>query len=815
MGDFRHAFRGLLKQRGFALVAILTLAFGIGVDVSLFGMLSAFFLQRLPVKDSERLVLVMQRGDVINIPYGYSYPDYLDFRRSLRTLSDLAAYTPMPAHVSARGQAPERTWIEVVSPNYFTLAAVAPALGAFPRGGDSEATGGAAHVVLSYRYWQRRFGGDPAVVGRGIVINGKSFTAVAVAPESFTGLSWAMAVSAWVPSGSIGALMNGGDAFRDNRGTPAFRLMGRLSPGRTLDEARAEVDVVAARLAAQFPVQHKNSRPMVIPENRARPDPSLAGFLPIFAAVFALLSGMVLLIACANVANLMLSRAVERQRDLAIRSAIGASRFRLMRLQLVESAIIASMAGVVGLLLAKWSGVAISAFVKPGDIPVNEAHGWDWRVYAFTFGASVVTAFAAGFWPARNASRFDLVHLLKQGTPGAGGGRHRLRNLLVVGQVTMSLVVLASAGLFMHSLRQVQHLALGFTPERLAMASIDLGLQQYSEARGRQFLKDLLARAEALPGVQSATVTVHVPFDYGMQFADVSSGVPVGGAKDEYTSTAFTVVGPRFFETAGLTLTRGRGFDTRDDEHSRRVAVVNERMARTLWPNADPIGRRFRFGRNGDWIDVVGVARDGKYVMLAEQPRPYFYLPLAQRYSSPVTIMVRASGDPAALAAPLQRLLAQMDPDLPVFNVRTMQRHIDDSVFGLMPLRLGASMAAALGALAMLLAVMGLYAVVSHAVTRRTREIGVRVALGARRADVLRLVMRDGMRLSLLGVAIGLAVAAALGYVLSLVLYGVAPFDVPVFSAIAALLLGVSALACYMPSRRATRVDPLVALRCD
>jgi putative ABC transport system permease protein len=815
MDDFRQALRSLWKQRAFALVAVLTLAFGIGVDVSLFGMLSAFFLQPLPIKDADRLVLVMQRGDVINIPYGYSYPDYLDFRRSVQTLTDLAAYTPMPAHISARGQTPERTWVEVVSPNYFTLAAVTPAFGTFPRVGDPEGKGGAPQVVLSYRFWQRRFGANPGLVGQAISLNGKTFTVVAVAPASFTGLSWAMAVSAWVPSGSIGTLMDGGDAFRDNRGTPAFRLMGRLAPGRTLDQARAEVDVIASHLAAQYPVQHKNSRPMVIPENRARPDPSLAGFLPIFAAVFTLMAGMVLLIACANVANLMLSRALGRQRDLAIRSAIGASRFRLMRLQIAESLVLASIAGALGLLLAKWSGVLISGFVKPGDIPVNEAHAWDWRVYAFTFGVSIVTALAAGFWPARKASRFNLVDLLKEGSAGAGVGRHRFRNLLVVGQVTMSLVVLASAGLFMHSLRQVQHLALGFTPERLAMASIDLGLQQYSEARGRRFLDDLIARAEALPGVQSATVTVHVPFDYGMQFADVGTGAPIAGSKDDYVSTAFTVVGPRFFETAGVTLARGRGFDTRDDERSRRVAVVNERMARMLWSKEDPLGRRFRFGRNGDWIDVVGVARDGKYVMLAEQPRPYFYLPLAQRYSSPVTIMVRTAGDPAALAGPLQRVLAEMDPDLPVFNVRTMEHHIQESVFGLMPLRLGAGMATALGVLGMLLAVMGLYAVVSYAVACRTREIGVRVALGARRADVLRLVMRDGMRLSVVGVAIGLVLAMGLGFVLSLVLYGLAPVDLPVFGAITALLLGVSALACYMPSRHATRVDPLTALRCE
>ncbi|HET9270466.1 MAG TPA: FtsX-like permease family protein, partial [Vicinamibacterales bacterium] len=345
------------------------------------------------------------------------------------------------------------------------------------------------------------------------------------------------------------------------------------------------------------------------------------------------------------------------------------------------------------------------------------------------------------------------------------------------------------------------------------MASVDLGLQQYGERRGRQFLEDLVTRAEALPGVRSATVAVHVPFDYGMQFTDVGIDRVIPGSKDGYLSTPYNVVGPKFFETTGATIVSGRLLDARDDERSRHVAVVNETMARTLWPGEDPLGRRFRFGRDGGWIEVVGVAADGKYVMLAEQRRPYFYVPLAQHYRSPVTVMIRTASDPAALATPLQRLLNERDPDLPVFNVRTMEKHVRESVFGLMPLRMGASMAAVQGAIGLLLTVMGLYAVVSYAVARRTREIGVRMALGAGRGNVLRLVVREGMRLSLVGIAIGLLLACGVGFVMSRILYGVVPIDVPVFGNVTALLLAVSALACYLPARRATRVDPLVALR--
>jgi len=813
MDDLRHAFRNLRKHRGFTAVAVLTLALGIGVSTSLFSMVSAFFLQPLPVKDADRLVIVMQRGDVINVPYGHSYPDYLDYRESAATLSDLAAYMPAPAHVSARGQTPERTWVEIVSPNYFALAGVPPAFGEFPRPEEGFGKASAPTVVLSYRYWQRRFGGNPALVGQPITLNGRTFTVMGIAPASFTGLSWAMAVSAFVPAGAMGTLMEGGDAFRENRGAPAFRIMGRLVPGKTLQDVRAEFEVVAKRLATTYPAEHKGSRVLLIPENRARPDPAIAGFLPIFAAVFAAMVGLVLLIACANVANLMLSRAIARQRDLVIRSALGASRFRLVRLQVVESLVLAAAAGVLGLLLANWAGRALSRFAPSGDIPVNQDHPFDWRVYAFTLLVSLVAGVAAGLWPARKATRFDLVESLKNGGSTAGSSRHALRNLLVIGQVTMSLVVLVSAGLFLHSLQRMQNVALGFRPDNLLMMSVDLGLQQYSDQRGRQFLEDLLTRAGALPGVRSATVAVHVPFDYGMQFSDVGIGREIPGSRDNYVSTPFNVVGPTFFETTGATITRGRAFDRSDDERSRRVAIVNDTMARTLWPGQEPIGQRFRFGRDGAWIEVLGVAADGKYVMLAEQPRPYFYLPLTQQYRSPITVMVRTTSNPTALATPLQRLLNERDPDLPVFNVRTMEKHMRDSVFALMPLRMGASIAAVQGVIGLLLAVMGLYAVVSHAVALRTREIGVRMALGAERSDVVRLVVREGMRLSLVGLGIGLLIAVGVGLVLSGVLYGLVPMDIPVLGGVTALLLIVSALACYLPARRATRIDPLIALR--
>jgi predicted permease len=555
---------------------------------------------------------------------------------------------------------------------------------------------------------------------------------------------------------------------------------------------------------------------ILIPENHARPDPALSDFMPIFAAIFTAMVALVLLIACANVANLMIARALARHRDLVIRSALGASRSRLVRLQLVESVVLAFSAGVLALLLAHWAGRALAGFVPAGDIPIVEERPWDWRVYAFTFLMSATAASMAGLWPALRATRFELVQSLKEGAAVVGTSRHLLRNLLVVGQVTMSLIVLISAGLFFHSLRAMQSVSLGFRPTGLLMMSMDVGLQQYTDERGRRFVDALLERTEGLPGVAAATVVSHVPFDYGMQFTDVTIDGIIPGAKDNYTSAAFNCVAARFVETSGVTIIRGRAFDSRDHERAPRVAVVNETMARALWPGqAEVVGKRFRFGRAGDWTEVIGVARDGRYVMLAETPRPYFYVPLSQHFQTPFTLVVRSTSDPTSLASAVEKTIAAMDPDLPVYNVRTMDKHIAASLFGLMPMRAGASIAGVQGIIGLLLALMGLYAVVSYAVSQRTREIGVRMALGAAQADVLRLVVREGMRLSLVGIVLGLLVSSGLSLVLSKVLYGLAPLDPIVFGAVTVLLVVVSALACYIPARRAARLDPLVSLRCE
>ena len=812
--DLQQALRSLRKQPGFAAVVVLTLAFGIGVNTSIFSLISAFFLQPLPVREADRLVMVMQRGAILNMPYGHSFPDYVDLRAGTTVFSELTAYFPTAVHLSALGQTPERTWVEAVAPNYFALAGVSAELGQVFAPGEGEAKGTAPIVVLSHRYWQRRFGGEPSIVGRSITLNGRAFTVTGVAPAAFTGLAWAMAVSGWVPAGTMPLLSANGETLLQERGAPAWRIMGRLRPGVTVDQARAEVEVAANRIYTAHPKEHKESRAFVVRESRARPDPSVADFLPVFAFVFTAMVVLVLVIACANTANLMLSRSLVRQRDLVVRAALGASRLQLVRLQVVESVLMALLAGVLGLVFAHGSGKLLEGFTPSGDIPINTEQPWDWRIYAFTFVIALVAGVASGLWPALQASRFDLRDALKEsGGARTAARRHPFRNLLVMGQVTMSLVVLICAGLFLRSLQQMQGLPLGVRTSNLLMMSLDLGMQQYDDARGQRFLLDLRKRAEALPGVRSASFLLQVPFDYNIQMSDVAIDGEITGAQDGYVSYAFNVVGPRFFETAGTTLQKGRALAETDDREHPKVAVVNETMARSLWPGQDALGRRFRFGRDGEWMEVVGVAADGKYLMMGEEPRPYFYLPLAQAYRSPMTLILWSQEDTASLVPSLRALLKGLDPDLPIYNVRTMESHVRESVFGLMPLRMGATLAAFQGVIGLLLAVMGLYSVVSYSTTQRTHEIGVRMALGARPGDVLGLVVREGMRLTLVGIAVGLLLAAGVGFGLSKILFAIRPASLGVYAGVTLLLLGVTALACYLPARRATRIDPMVALR--
>jgi predicted permease len=816
MNDLRFALRMLWKSPGFAAVAVLTLAFGIAVNANLFALVSAFFLQPLPIPSPHEVVMVLQRSDTFGMPHGLSYPDFKDLRERNQVFADLAASLPSPAHIGVAGLAPERTWVEVVSPNYFSFAGLSAALGRTFRIDEGERAGDVPVTVLSHRYWQRRFGGDPQIVGRVIQINGQPFTVVGVTPEHYGGMQWAMALSAFIPSTFAPQFLSGGQQMLTERGMAMWRLYGRLKPGVPLSQARAELAGLADQIKKDFPDPHKGWRVIVFPETRCRPDPAFADFIWVFATLFTGMVALILFIACANVANLMFSRALARQRELSLRAALGAGRWQLIRQMLIESLVLAAIAGVIGVLFAEGAGQALARFTPQSDIPINTDHSSDWRLYLFTACLAAVAGIAAGLMPALKASKFQVFEMLKEAGSGRlSSRRHPVRNLLVVSQVTLSLVVLICAGLFMQSLTRFKDAPLGLRPDHLLIASVDLGLQRYSDDRGRQFHQQLLERVRALPGVVGADVAQRVPFDtgFGMQEVQPESSDP--NAADQYTAVGDNTVSAGYFATAGTPILRGRGFTGQDRADAPRVAVINEALARKFWPNQDAVGRRFRTRGNPGLVEVVGVVPTGKYLMLGEDPRPYLYLPMEQDYRSPISLLVRTTVDPASLVDAVRVEVNALDPNLPLFNLRTFEEHVRTSALGLMPIRLGATMACVQGVIGLFLAIMGLYAVVSYGVNQRTQEIGIRMALGAQRFDVLRLVVRQGMRLTLVGVGLGLVMAAGASFVFSKVLYGVQPLDGPVFVGITLLLAGVAALACYLPARRATKVDPMVALRCE
>lgn len=815
--DVRSALRQIAKSPGYAIVVVLTLAFGIAVNNVLFGVVNMFFLRPSSLPAAERLVVVLHRTDMMKMPIGLSYPDFRDYRARLRSVDALVASTPMAANVSADEGGPQRTWLEVVSPNAFTALDIAPAAGRTLLPSDGEARGSAPVVVLAHDYWQTRFGGDPSVVGRTVRLNGQPFTVVGVAQAQFHGFHSMLAMSAWVPVGAIDRLRPSMADVAEWRGAPAWRVTGRMKPGATLDGVRSEAAVVLEQLVKEYPSEHRNYRSTVMLESRARPDPSVAELLPVFIALFVGLVVLVLFTACANVANLMIARAASRQRELTVRAALGASRGRLIRQLLVESLVLAGFAGLAGWFLGNLMGFAMQRFSPQGDMPIAVDGRPGWEGYAFVAGISLAAGLASGLLPALRASRIDLVAQLKCGPEAAlGGGRHRLRDLLVIGQVTMSLIVLICGGLFLQSLRRVQSVELGFRPERLLMLSYDLSLQGYGDERGQVFNRELLARLHGLPGIEAAGLTSHMPFDNQINGREAYPENPPPQLKDGVVSVKISMVSPGFIEGLGIRLRRGRTIDETDRANSPRVAVVNAAMAEVCWPGQDAIGKRFRPWKDGPWIEVVGVTENSKYMMLSEPPSPAFFVPLTQEPLAPVTLTVRTTGrEPAAEAKRVRAELAALDPQLPVYDVRTMEDLMGSSVFALLPLRMGMTVAAIQGGITLLLSVMGLYAVVAFGVAQRTREIGIRMALGADARRVVRLLVREGMRLTAIGVVMGLLVATLLGLGLSKVLFGLAPMEPVVFGSVIGLLLGTTVLACWTPARRAARVDPAVTLRSE
>jgi predicted permease len=826
LADLRFAFRQLAKSPGFTAVAVLTLALGLTVNATVFLFVNDVFLRPLPAQHPEELVIITQKSAKIEVPLPFSYLDFVDFRRSVEgadrehaemaePFSGLMAYMETPVHLSRSGEVTARTWVHVVSNNYFTVLGVLPLHGRLFLPTEARQPGADPIVVLTHEAWRTRFAANPGIVGQPVKINGMPFTVVGITPPGFLGASSGTALSGFVPASMLGEMTPARRHMLYSRGDTGFFLMGRLHPNASLAQARAAADVTMARLLQTYPDYHApQTRALVRSESRSRPSPVVAGFAPFIVGALAAMSLLVLAVAMANVTNLLFTRAADRERELAIRGALGASRWQLLRQLSIESVLLALGAGVVGTIAALWIGGYLST-VGFGEGFAPPAHtGTDWRLFVFTFGASLLTGLLTGLLPALKATRLNLLSRLNEGTRTMADARHPLRSLLVIGQVAISCVVLIGAGMAVRSLQKLSQVNLGFQPEHLLLASFDLGLQRFTQEQGQQFQAQLLEQVRALPGVRAASLTEQVPFaaSGGMNGDITAEGRPAPKDQD-FEMIPLLPVEHAFLRTAGFRIVEGRDFTARDDATNPRVAIVNRVLAQHFWPGENPLGKRLM--KNGNPIEVVGVLGEGRFRAITDRSRPLLFLPLAQNYRGQVTVTVRTEGPPLQLRSAVERIVHQLDPDLPLSGVRTMEQQIARSPLGLLPLRMGATIAGAQGLVALLLAGMGIFGLVSFAVTRRTREIGIRMALGARAVEVLRLVTRQSFKLTLIGLACGLPLAVAFTRALAGLLYGIGPFDPVVYVGVFLLVCAITLLAAWVPARRATRVNPIEALRAE
>jgi predicted permease len=789
-------------------VAVLSLALGIGANTAIFSLINTALLRPLPIEEPQRLVALNNTAENRTFP-SFSYPNYKDLRDRNEVFSDLIAYRWTSLNLSRDG-VNERLWGYAVSGNYFEALGVRPALGRLISPSDDLSPGAHPVTVVSHKYWIRSFGGDPKVIGKEVIVNGRSYTIIGVAQQGFFGTEVVSAPELWFPM-AMQAQLEAGPGWLDRRNVENVFVQGILKPGVGVAQAQTSLNAIALQLEREFPEVNEGKRITLSPPGlvgNAMRGPAL-GFIGLLMAVV----GIVLLLACVNLANLLLARAAERRREIAVRLALGASRFRLVRQLLTESLLLALAGGALGLPPVFWLVKLATAIKTPVNVPFAIEIHVDHRVYIFTFLLSLATGALFGLVPALQATRTDLVPALKDEVSFSGQRRSWLKNGLIVLQIVLSLVLLVGGGLMMRALGRAQTIKLGFDPQRAVEVSFDLRLQGYESAEGREFQKRLLERVRALPGVESAGVADMVPVDLHFSRSSVYiEGQPAPRAARAPVAMS-NRVSPGYFQAMGARLLRGRDFIEQDDEKATRVAIVNETFARRFFPGEDAIGKRFSLGSpDAALTQIIGVVEDGKYAGLNEDPKPFVARPIWQSGIGPTSVIVRAAGSQAplpTLIAAVRREAQQLDPHLPVAGATLVEK----LSLPLLPARITAAALGGFGLLALILAAMGIYGVMSYAVTQRTREIGVRMALGASSTDVLKLVIGQGMTLTLVGVAIGLGAALALTRLMKSLLFGVSATDPLTFAVIAALLAFVTLLACYLPARRATKVDPMVALR--
>ena len=811
--DVRYAFRMLGKSPTLTLIVILTLALGIGANTAIFGIVNGIVLRPLPVKSPQQIMVLaaQAKGDTLGI-FTLSYPQLVDLRKQADAFSDVFASQTNFGGLSYAGKANQFVYAYVTG-NYFSSLGVQPALGRLFLPTEGEAGGKDPYIVVGYDFWQKKFGGDPGIVGKQALIDGQEATIIGVTPKGFQGTQFVLNLDGYIPLNMQPTPTV--PTFWTDRSSRGLAVLARLKPGVTLQQAQSSLNVVMARLAEQNAATDKGVTIRVVPERLARPQPFPNNIVPFIAGIFLVLAGLVLLLACMNVANILLVRATMRQREMAIRAAMGANRWRLIRQMLTESIMLALFGGVGGLAVGVWASSAVGALIPAGRIPIRVDFGFDWRVFGYAMGAALFTGAIVGLWPALRAGRADVNTVLQSGgrSDTAGAGRHRLRSVLVVAQVAGSLVLLIVAGLFVRSLMRAQHAYLGFDADHVLNLTLDPREVGYDETRTKTFYHDLETKVRALPGVQSASLAFSVPMgpvqDGSMIYVEGQPQTPGQPAP----IVIYNHVDEPYFDTMRIPLLRGRAFQESDNDKAPLVAVITQSMAQQFWPNQDAIGKRFSMkSATGPFVEVVGIAADGKYVFIGWDNKPFFFVPLAQDYAAYRTLQVRSSLPPENMIAQMQNEVRALDPNMPVTDVETMRQSLSGGN-GFFIFQVGAILAAAMGLLGLTLAVVGVYGVVSYAASQRTHEIGIRMALGAGRRDILQLVLQQGLALVIAGVVSGTVLAWALTRSMATILVGVSPTDALTYGMATLLLAAIGFWACYAPARRAMKLDPMIALR--
>jgi len=821
--DLKFGARLLAKSPGFTAIAALSLALGIGANTTIFTLVNAVLLNPLPVEDPSQLVSVFATDERNRDGAGLGFlqlspANFKDLRDKNEVFTDMASYQGIPMSISGGTGEPQQVFGEIVSGNFFTVLGARPAIGRGFTPDEDQNPGEKLVCVLGYGEWQKRFGGDPSIVGREISLNGRRFTVVGVMPNGFKGANAIGAPALWVPymtyrEMTAGVLL---ELIRpESRRGLVLNSAGRLKPGVSVQQAEANLKTIARQLEDAYPNENRGRSVTLVPLAQATINPGFRNNIVMAGSVLMTIVGLVLIIACANVANLLLARASARQKEIAVRLSLGASRRRLIAQLLSEGTLLALVGGAAGLLLAYWAQGFLWSFRPPFLQPDAVDLHPDTRVLLFTLAVSLATGVLFGLAPAIQASRPDLaVELKEKSSVPTGSGRVlSLRNLLVAAQIALSLVALVGAGLFLRSLQNAQAINPGFDADHLATLTFDLSGQGYTEARGQQFQKDAIERARAVPGVQQASLSSTIPLFAGGFARTVFLEGQDASDRRAGKLVQITVGSPKVLETLGIPLLRGRSFADSDQPNTPAVVVINETMAKRFWPDQDPIGKRFKFFGQDFFNQVIGVAKDSKYNFVGEDPTPYIYQATTQVYQPGVSLVVKAA-NPGAVLGTLRREIQQLDRNLPLTGVFTLGEIFDQSLWA--P-QMAASLLAIFAGLSLLLAVIGIYGVMAYAVNQRTREIGIRMALGASRKEVLTMVVLQGLRLTIIGVAVGLGfslivtrlVSSALGNLL----INVSPTDVVTFVVVPIVLTAAALGASYVPALRATRIDPMVALR--